>query len=305
MKRNLIVSAAMAALAAPAWAGVALAQSAGPAPQSQQSPAPAPTPAPQADAGAPEAKRDKLVDEAVSAVRETENAITAIDQNKTEDAIAALERATGKLEIVLARTPSLALAPVDASIITHDVLGTEADVEKIRGDAAAALARGRLQVARGLIADLASETVVRVAKLPLGTYPAALKQAAALLHQAKAKEAKTVLQTALGTLVIEDTIIPLPLVRAQAALEEARSLLEKKRRTDVESARMRTLLGTARSQLQLGKALGYATDKEMTDLIAAVGEIERRTAGAQSATGLLDPFGLKFDAARRSSQRPQ
>jgi hypothetical protein len=42
----------------------------------------------------------------VAALRETQNALAAIDRNKTDDAIAALERATGKLEIVLARTPA-------------------------------------------------------------------------------------------------------------------------------------------------------------------------------------------------------
>ncbi|MET5013067.1 YfdX family protein, partial [Burkholderia pseudomallei] len=78
-------------------------------------------------------------------------ALTAIDQNKNDDAIAALERATGKLEIVLARTPTLALAPVDVSVVTHDVIGTPADVEKIRGEVGAAIAQGRLQLARKLI----------------------------------------------------------------------------------------------------------------------------------------------------------
>ena len=105
--------------------------------------------------------------------------------------------------------------------------------------------------------------------------------------------------------MIDQIVIPLPLVRAQLALEDARSLLEKRKRTDAESARMRQLLGTARTQLQLGKALGYATDSEMTDLIASVDDLERKTAGSQSAKGLLDPFGPKFDEARRSSQRPR
>ncbi|MHA0327083.1 YfdX family protein [Sphingomonas melonis] len=238
-------------------------------------------------------------------MRETQNALTAIDQNKNDDAIAALERATGKLEIVLARTPTLALAPVDVSVVTHDVIGTPADVEKIRGEVGAAIAQGRLQLARKLLSDLGSETVVNISKLPLGTYPAALKQAAALLHQGKPQGAKAVLQTALGTIVIDQIVIPLPLVRAQLALEDTRSLLEKRKRTDAESARMRQLLGTARTQLQLGKALGYATDSEMTDLIASVDDLERKTAGSQSAKGLLDPFGPKFDEARRSSQRPR
>ncbi|WP_168736064.1 YfdX family protein, partial [Sphingomonas koreensis] len=191
------------------------------------------------------------------------------------------------------------------SVVTHDVIGTPADVEKIRGEVGAAIAQGRLQLARKLISDLGSETVVNISKLPLGTYPAALKQAAALLHQGKPQEAKAVLQTALGTIVIDQIVIPLPLVRAQLALEDARSLLEKRKRTDAESARMRQLLGTARTQLQLGKALGYATDSEMTDLIASVDDLERKTAGSQYAKGLLDPFGPKFDEARRSSQRPR
>ncbi len=310
MKRELIISTAIAALSVLMWPSAAAAQSSV-ASQEQSKPVSSTPAPPQAGAqiqaprtNPPEAQRDKLVDEAVAALRETQNALTAIDQNKTDDAIAALERATGKLEIVLARTPTLALAPVDVSLVTHDVIGTEADVEKIRGDAAAALAQGRLQIARKLIADLASETVISVSKLPLGTYPGALKQAAALLHQNKPQDAKAVLQTALSTVVVDDIIIPLPLVRAQAALEDARTLLEKKKRTDAESTRMRGLLATARSQLQLGKALGYATDSEMTDLIAAVDDVERRTAGSQSAKGLLDPFGAKFDEARRSSQHP-
>ena len=310
MRNNLVISTALGALAISTWSSAAAAQTS-PAPQpksAQSSTATAPQTGNQSQSNAtnpPEAQRDKLVDEAVAALRETQNALKAIDQNKTDEANAALERATGKLEIVLARTPTLALAPVDVSVVTHDVIAAQADVDKIRGEAAAALAQGRLQLARKLISDLGSETVVSISKLPLGTYPAALKQAAALLHQGKSQEAKAVLETALSTIVVEDIIIPLPLVRAQLALEGARSLLEKKKRTDAESARMRELLATARTQLQLGKALGYATDSEMTDLIASVDELERKTAGSQSAKGLLDPFGPKFDEARRSSQRPR
>jgi len=310
MRKHVIISTALGAIAISAWSSAAAAQASAASQQAQ--PQPSTQAAPPAGAQAqskptnpPEAQRDKLVDEAVAAVRETQNALTAIDQNKNDDAIAALERATGKLEIVLARTPTLALAPVDVSVVTHDVIGTPADVEKIRGEVGAAIAQGRLQLARKLISDLGSETVVNISKLPLGTYPAALKQAAALLHQGKPQEAKAVLQTALGTIVIDQIVIPLPLVRAQLALEDARSLLEKRKRTDAESARMRQLLGTARTQLQLGKALGYATDSEMTDLIASVDDLERKTAGSQSAKGLLDPFGPKFDEARRSSQRPR
>jgi hypothetical protein len=233
MRKHLIISTALGALAISAWSSAAAAQASAPSQQAQpqtstQAAPPGGAQAQSSPTNPPEAQRDKLVDEAVAAVRETQNALTAIDQNKNDDAIAALERATGKLEIVLARTPTLALAPVDVSVVTHDVIGTPADVEKIRGEVGAAIAQGRLQLARKLLSDLGSETVVNISKLPLGTYPAALKQAAALLHQGKPQEAKAVLQTALGTIVIDQIVIPLPLVRAQLALEDARSLLEKR-----------------------------------------------------------------------------
>ncbi|RSU72061.1 hypothetical protein DAH54_24415, partial [Sphingomonas koreensis] len=159
MRKHLIISTALGALAISAWSSAAAAQASAASQQAQ--PQPSTQAAPPAGAQAqskptdpPEAQRDKLVDEAVAAVRETQNALTAIDQNKNDDAIAALERATGKLEIVLARTPTLALAPVDVSVVTHDVIGTPADVEKIRGEVGAAIAQGRLQLARKLISDL-------------------------------------------------------------------------------------------------------------------------------------------------------
>jgi hypothetical protein len=256
-------------------------------------------------AAAPNANRGQLIQEAVAALRETQNALAAIDQTKTDDAIAALERATGKLEIVLARTPDLALAPVDVSVTTQDVLGTIKNVENLRDAAEAALDRGQLQDARRLISGLASETVVSVSNLPLATYPAAIKQAAALLHQGKPQEAKAVLETALSTVVVEQTIIPLPIVRAQAAIEAAKGLSEKANRTSAENARLRGLLETARTELRFGQALGYATKKDMSDLIDAVDEIDRKTNGQQHGTGLLDRIRGLFEQARQASQPQQ
>lgn len=260
------------------------------------------SPSGQAATAAPNANRGQLVQEAVAALRETQNALTAIDQNKTGDAIAALERATGKLEIVLARTPDLALAPVDVSVTTQDVLGTIQGVEDARAAVKAAIDRGRLQDARRLISGLASETVVSVSDLPLATYPDAIKQAAAMLHQGKTQEAKAVLETALSTIVVEHTIIPLPLVRAQAAIEAAKGLSEKANRTPAENTRLRDLLATARTELRLGQALGYATEKDMSDLLAAVDEIDRKTSGQQHGAGLLDRIRGLFEHARQASQ---
>jgi hypothetical protein len=44
-----------------------------------------------------------MIAEAVSALQETQNALVAIDRNQRSQALEALARATGKLEILLAR----------------------------------------------------------------------------------------------------------------------------------------------------------------------------------------------------------
>jgi hypothetical protein len=74
---------------------------------------------------------------------------------------------------------------------------------------------------------MASETVVSVSNIPLATYPAAIKDAAKLIDENKTNEAKSALQTALNTQVVTETIIPLPVVLAQASLKEAETLAEK------------------------------------------------------------------------------
>jgi hypothetical protein len=260
-----------------------------------------PAPRPQtADRGTTD--RRELLQDALTALQETQNALTAIYKNMQKDAIAALERATGKLEILLARTPTLALAPVDVSATTYDVLGDAKDVEALRDEAKKAIAQDRLQDARRLIGGLASETVISTSYLPLATYPAAIKSAAALLAQNKPNEAKIVLQTALSTIIVRDAVAPLPLVRAQAAIEQARSLSEKAGRTEAENARLRLLLATAREQVRFGQALGYATKKDMDGLIAAIDEIAEKTGGQKHGKGLVDRIEGLFDKARDASQ---
>ena len=251
------------------------------------------------------AKRRTLVADAVSALRETEAAVQLLAAAKASDAIAALERATGKLDIVLAADPDLALAPVDVRAIVHDVSAAPDAVTALRQRAEAALDDGRLQDARHMIADLASEHVISVTSIPLATYPAAIKQAAALIHADKPAEAAAALETALSTLVVEDTIIPLPLVRAEALLDSARPLAEKPQRTAGENDRLRRLLDAARVQIELAQALGYATKDDLEALSDELKTIRRKTEGQGFATGLFDRIKRLFEKAKSDAIKPR
>ncbi|NQC15894.1 YfdX family protein, partial [Pseudomonas aeruginosa] len=66
-------------------------------------------------------KRAELAQDAITALAKTHEALILLDANKTKEALDALELASGKLGLVLARKPELALAPVDVRVITHDI----------------------------------------------------------------------------------------------------------------------------------------------------------------------------------------
>ena len=251
------------------------------------------------------AKRRTLVADAVSAMQETEAALELLATAKTDEAIAALERATGKLDIILAADPSLALAPVDVRATLHDVMASPETVTALRKRAEAALDDGRLQDARHMIADLASEHVISVTSIPLATYPEAIKQAAALIHANNPDEAAAILETALSTLVVEDTIIPLPLVRAEALLDSARPLAEKAQRATGESDQLRRLLDAARVQIELAQALGYATKEDLDSLSDELKTIQRRTEGQGHATGLFDRIKALFAKTKTDASKPR
>ena len=232
-------------------------------------------------------KRQQITAEAISAVSETHNALKALDDGKKDDAIAALERATGKLDIILARDPTLALAPTNASAATIEVVADIDKVKEIRKQAKKQLDGGHVQAARHLLEGLASETVISVSNIPLATYPAAIKQAVKLLDDAKQDEAKKVLQTALNTLVITNTTIPLPVVATQELLKEAEKLAEKADRKEDENKRLTDLLTKAHNNLEFAEVLGYGTKQDFKDLYAQLDQIKDKTSNGKSGIGFF------------------
>jgi hypothetical protein len=247
-------------------------------------------------------RRKRIAEEATAAIRETQDALKALDQAKKTEALAALERATGKLELILAREPKLALAPMGVSTVTYNVIADIEAVKAARKEAERLLDDGRLQQARHLIRDLASENVISVTNIPLATYPTAIKTAVKLVDENKIDEAKHVLQSALNTLVVTDTIVPLPVVSAQEVLKNAEQLTEKKDRTAEENTKLKDLLKKARTDLEFAQALGYGTEKDFKELYDQVSEIEKKTEGGKSGTGFFARVKSSLSSLEKLSQ---
>lgn len=249
---------------------------------------------------------EKTLDkDAQAAIDETTKAIKAISDGKTSDAIAALERSTGKINILVGRNPANALIPVQLNVEVIDVAPTDVKVIKAIAKAADGAVEDKdYPAARVLLQGLISEIRVRMFSLPLATYPIAMRDAARLLDQKKTEEAKAILQTALNTLVVIDHVTPLPIAVAQEAIKDA----EAKRGSAKDEAQM--LLATARSELERAKELGYAGKDpgyaELSNEIANVENEVKGTGDSRSAFAKLrDRISAFFNRQSASEKRSE
>lgn len=236
--------------------------------------------------------RNSLDKDAVVAVDETAKAVKALSDNHPDQALAAIERATGKINVLTARNPAAAMIPV--SVEVEAIESAPMDVKEIRGrgDAAAEAVGNRdYPAARVLLAGLEDELRVRTHSLPLGSYPTALREAARLIDQKKTKEASDVLLTALNTLVVVEQVAPLPVLVAKSEIEAA----EKLRDTDKKTAE--THLSAANQELRRARELGYASkDPEYASLEKEISNLEREVRGRGDTSSLFANLKQRVDS---------
>jgi vacuolar-type H+-ATPase subunit H len=90
-----------------------------------------------------ETKRKAILEEAISAVEETKNALSALEKNSKDEALAALQKATGKLEILVSRDPKMTLTPIDVDVIAHDIYSSLDAIKRAKDEAEDLLEDGK------------------------------------------------------------------------------------------------------------------------------------------------------------------
>lgn len=217
---------------------------------------------------AAETSADATLDvEAVNVLAETDRAITRIAAGDRKGALAALETAAGKAKILVGRNPANALIPAAAEVQVIDTAPLdESRIGRMRRSLQLAVIADDLPGARLILDSLRSEIRVRTYHIPLGTYPDALAQAAALIDQQKNQQAAEVLTRARSTLVMIDEVTPLPLVVAQAAVDAAKA--------DSDVQRRAQHLSAAREALERTEDLGYGDKDTRKALLAEIRGLE-------------------------------
>jgi hypothetical protein len=73
--------------------------------------------------------------DATVALAETKKALKALENKNNDEALKALAVVTGKLDLIVARDPKLALTPVDTEVVTYDLLTNLDTIKAIIKDA--------------------------------------------------------------------------------------------------------------------------------------------------------------------------
>jgi len=214
--------------------------------------------------------------EAIAILQQTQEVIALIAQNKTQEAEDKLAEVLGKLDLLLAKRPELALIPVSSTVEMRDVVADLETVEKIMKGVRRAIDKGYYQEAKHILNDLSSEMVIKTAYLPMATYPEAMRLAAKLMDEGKNQEAAVVLAQALNTLVIKEDILPLPVLRAQEYIHQAILVMDNDKTMKENKEVLLALLDAADYQLKLAEAMGYGKrDKEYKELAEAIADLKK------------------------------
>jgi hypothetical protein len=249
-----------------------------------------------------EAKAQSSIDqEATTAIRETQNALAAIAKKDKKEALAALERATGKVNILLARNEKAALIPVDFAVEIADVAPIDTKAINDMANAADEAVKGkRFAEARALLDGLRSEIRVRTFTLPLASYPAALTRAAKLMEQDKTDDAAAVLRNALNTLVIVDLATPISL---PVMVESIRLADESARKKNIAEATKQ--LGVATTAVRRADALGQLDQKTAKELQNQLAEIERKVKRNEPAQAEFGKLLSRVESTLKPEKHPQ
>jgi hypothetical protein len=238
--------------------------------------------------------------DAIAAIEQTAQAIDSMTAAKTADALKSIEKATGKVNIVLARNPDLALIPVSVEALIIDTAPRNIDdIEKLADAVDAAILLDDFPTARALLGTLRSEVRVRTYNLPLGIYPTALQEAARLLDK-DSHAARVALLAALNALVTVDQVTPLPLLVAQKAINQAHTLAQK----DKNAAQK--LVETAEFEVNRAMALGYARqDPEYAALKENISNLKKQLKGSEDTTSAFSKLKARLRALLKRESDPR
>ncbi len=235
--------------------------------------------------------KDSILFEAFSTVSETQKMIELIDKNKIKEAVDQGHKLIGKMEVILTKYPSTQFILADEDFKINEL---STDIETVREtvkSAKKAMLDGYYQTADDILNSLKSEVIISDLYIPLITYPDAVKAATALLEEKKINEAKAILIGLPETVAETETVIPLPVLKAEQMIKFAAKIDAENHEN---SEKVLDLLKAADYQLQLAEELGYGNkDKDYKVLAESIKKLKKSVKDKSDSKS-------KFDSLKNS-----
>ena len=209
-------------------------------------------------------KAPKEIEEALKA---SSLAMQSLQHKKIDEAKKQLKIATEKFDLALKNNPSLNIVPLDEQVAVFENLASAKEIKHILTAIEELLAHHKLNDARVALAPLRDEMNIKIISLPMKVFPIATKDALTALNKGDTKKAMLIMVEAYNTFLVENAVIPLPLLKAQDLIAEASDLNKSKK----EEANK--LLDEAKEELNRANLLGY-TSKHSPEYKALVESID-------------------------------
>jgi hypothetical protein len=243
-----------------------------------------------------EDNKTKLVQEAIDSLKYAHDALINLENSEKEKAVKNIEKALGKLEVILASKNTPSFLPVDSTITVKEYVGTKESIKHSIDLAKDLLDDNRVQYARDILNTLQSEIDVNVVSLPLASYPDALKLSASYIHDNKIEEAKHILTIALNTFENSVEIIPLPLVKASNLIY----LASQEAKDNKNREKALSYLKSASDELDIAELLGYVSSSDTTYkmLHESIEKLNKEIKGKNSSEKLFSELTKKLKEFR-------
>ncbi len=203
-------------------------------------------------------QKTQLVQEAIDSLKSAHEALIALEKKDKEGALKAIEKALGKLEVILASNEAPKVLPIKSFVAVNEFIGTSDGIKATVKIAKELLENGKVQLARKALMPLTSEIDITTVSLPLVSYPDALKLASKYIHSDKTAMAQELLTIALNTFDETTVIVPIPLLKATDLIAAASDIASR------DKAKAILYLDAASESLKVAKELGYVSKSEVT-----------------------------------------
>ncbi|WP_456480201.1 YfdX family protein [Nautilia sp.] len=237
----------------------------------------------------------KITQEATDAINAVVKVVELLEKEDKEEVLKQIEKVLGKLEVLVAKDPSLQAVPVGVREEVIDFPGEIEDVEIAKTEVVTLIKSGEVALARDIMLNLASELDIYITAMPIGSYPVIMKAVVPLVEDGKFKEAKALIEEALETLIVEKVVIPLPVLRAEKTIVKASELT--KDNDNAEKEELKKLLEYAKEQLKLAQALGYGKiESDYKDLFEEIEKTESKLKGDEGTKGIFENLKTKLSS---------